>query len=275
MTINGESHVYGIVGYPVKHSLSPIFQNSAFEFFNLNAVYVPFEVKPEDFETALKGFKVIGVRGLNITLPHKERALELSDFPDEHAKAIGSANTLKFTEEGVYAYNTDWIGFLKALSQLMPEIRSREVLLLGAGGSARAVAYALKKEGARVYVWNRTLERAERLAEEFGFQVVQKPEEVLDRVQLIVNSTSSGLKEDDPPLFNYELLNERHSVFDLIYKDTPLLRSARRKGCAYKDGLDMLLYQGMESFRIWTGLEVPYEVVKCAVVRYIHGHIRS
>ncbi|MCS6997976.1 MAG: shikimate dehydrogenase [Aquificaceae bacterium] len=271
MNLDGKTEVYGLIGYPVRHSLSPVFQNEAFRHFSLNAVYVPFEVKPEDFETAFRGLKSLGVRGVNVTLPHKERALALVDFVDPHAESIGSANTLKFSKEGVYAYNTDWIGFLKAVKKLLPQIKGIKVLLLGAGGSSRAVLYALKTEGAEVFLWNRTKEKAEKLCGEFGCKVVEKPERVLKDVMLIVNATSSGLKEDDPPLFDYSLLLPEHRVMDIIYKETPLLRFAKAKGCPFQDGLDMLLYQGMESFRLWTGLEVPYGVVKKAVLDYLYN----
>ncbi|MEJ5338479.1 MAG: shikimate dehydrogenase [Aquificaceae bacterium] len=268
MTLDGRTQVHGILGYPVKHSLSPVFQNRAFEHFSINAVYVPFEVKPEDFEPALSGLKALGIRGVNITLPHKERALELADFKDRHAEAIGSANTLKVTEEGIYAYNTDWIGFLKSVRKLTPELSGIKALVLGAGGSARAIVYALRAEGAEVFLWNRTRERAESLCEHFGCRVVESVERVLEEVELIVNTTSSGLRGDDPPIFDYGLLRPEHRVMDIIYSQTPLLKAAMEKGCPFQDGLDMLLYQGMESFKIWTGLEVPYEVVRKAVEEY-------
>jgi len=268
MNLDGKTEVYGVVGYPVKHSLSPVFQNRAFEYHSINAVYVPFEVKPEEFEIAFKGLKALGVKGVNITLPHKEKALELADFVDGHAKAIGSVNTLKFTQEGVYAYNTDWIGFLKAVKKLLLQLKDIKTLVLGAGGSSRAILYALKGEGSEVYLWNRTIEKAYRLCESFDCKLVERPEKIIDEVKLIVNTTSSGLKEDDPPLFDYDLLKPTHVVIDIIYKETPLLKKAKEKGCPFQDGLDMLLYQGMESFRIWTGLEVPYEVVREVVLRH-------
>ncbi len=269
MTIDGKTQVYCILGYPVKHSLSPVFQNKSFEHFSLNAVYVPFEVKPEEFESAFRGLKALGVKGANITLPHKEKALELADFKDRHAQAIGSANTLKFSDEGVYAYNTDWVGFLKAVRGLTPDLKGLKILVLGAGGSARAVLYALKVEGAEVFLWNRTEEKAKRLCEEFNCLHVKRPEDVLEDVELIVNTTSLGLRDEDPPIFDYRMLKPEHKVMDIIYRETPLLKFAKEKGCSYQDGLDMLLYQGMESFRIWTGYEVPYEVVKGSVLDYL------
>jgi len=275
MTLSGKTQVYGVVGYPVKHSLSPVFQNRAFGYFSIDAVYVPFEVKPEDFETAFLGFKVIGVKGLNITLPHKEKALKLSDFADEHAQSIGAVNTLKFEEGRVYAYNTDWIGFLKSVGELLPDLKDKKVLVLGAGGSSRAVLYALRKEGSKVFLWNRTKEKALSLCKEFDCSFVEKPEEVLREVELVVNTTSVGLRDEDPPLFDYSKLEPHHRLMDIIYRETPLLKAGKEKGCLVKDGLDMLLYQGIESFRIWTSLEVPYHVVKGAVVEYLHGYLRA
>ncbi len=268
MILDGYTEVYGVVGYPIKHSLSPLFQNKAFEHFSLKAVYVPFEVKPENFEKAFYGLWALGVKGVNITLPYKEKALELSHFADPHAKAIGSANTLKFTPEGVYAYNTDWIGFLKAIKKVLPHLREVKALVLGAGGSSRAILYALRREGAKIYLWNRTIEKAYKLCEIFPCKVVKAPEEIIKDVELIVNTTSSGLKEEDSPLFDYGLLEAKHKVMDIIYKETPLVRASKEKGCILISGLDMLLYQGMESFKIWTGFEVPYDVVKDAVAGY-------
>jgi shikimate dehydrogenase len=268
MKISGKTQVYGILGYPVKHSLSPVFQNASFEYFSVDAVYVPFEVEPKNFNTAFLGLKALGVKGVNITLPFKERALELCDLLDEHAKQIGAVNTVKF-ENQIEGYNTDWIGFLKALKDLEGDIKNKKVLVLGAGGTSKAVFYALSKEGCYVYVWNRTVQKALELAERFSLHVVSNPEDVLDDVDIIVNTTSVGLSERDPHLFDYEKIRENHTVFDVIYKRTPLLEKALEKGAKAQDGLIMLLYQGIESFRIWTNMEVPLSVVKESLSSYI------
>lgn len=268
MILDGKTEVYGVIGYPIRHSLSPVFQNEAIKYFSINAVYVAFEVKPEDFERAFLGLKALGVKGVNITLPYKEKALELVDFLDPHAKAIGSLNTIKFTQDGSYGYNTDWIGFLRAVKRLLPDLKGKRTLVLGAGGSSRAILYALREEGVEIFLWNRTKDKAYRLCEVFDCQVVENLEEVIKKVELIINTTSVGLKEDDPPLFDYSLLDSGKKVMDIIYRETPLLKAAKEKGCDFQDGLDMLLYQGMESFKIWTGLEVPYHVVKNAILKY-------
>ncbi len=264
MRLTGRTQVYCILGYPVRHSLSPLFQNLFFSSLHLDAVYVPFEVKPEDLSRAVEGLKALNIRGANITLPHKEKVLEYADHLDYHVEKIGSANTLKMEEGKVYAYNTDWIGFMRAMRELFPSDMPRGVLLLGAGGSARAVLYALRHVGCEVYIYNRTQEKAHALARLFEAQAVSKPEDVLQEVSLIVNTTSVGLKDDDPPLFDYNLLPPQVAVMDIIYRETPLIRKARQKGCKHQTGLEMLLYQGAESFKIWTGVEVEEALLSLA-----------
>ncbi len=263
MTVTGGSEVYGVIGYPVSHSLSPVFQNAAFSYLGIKAVYVPFEVKPEDLKTALEGLRKAGVKGLNVTIPHKEAVLEFADTLSDEVKAIGASNTLVLSEEGISAYNTDWIGFLRAVEEIV-DLSKKKVLLLGAGGSARAVSYALKLRNCEVYIWNRTRSKAEELAKKFSFETVSSPEEALGFVDIIVNTTSVGLKGDDV-LFNYDLIEPRHVVVDLIYRDTPLIRSAKEKGCLFQNGFPMLVYQGAESFRIWTGCEPPVKVMKLSL----------
>jgi len=267
MNVRGSTEIYGVIGFPVKHSLSPVFQNAAFSYLGIDAVYVPFEIAPEDLEEALKGLKKVGIKGLNVTVPHKEKVLSLADSLSEEVKEIGAANTLKFTLEGIEAYNTDWVGFLRAIEELR-DPRGKRVLVLGAGGASRAVLYALKRVGARIYLWNRTKEKALRLSEEFEGEVVDSVEEVLDKVEVIVNTTSVGLKPEDKPLFDYSRIESSHIVVDLIYKETPLIKVAREKGCLYQNGFPMLVYQGAESFKIWTGCEAPVKIMKLALKDY-------
>ncbi len=267
MRITGRVSLYGVVGYPVKHSLSPVFQNAAFSHLGIEAVYVPFEIKPGDLEDGVKGLMLSGVRGLNVTVPHKEAVLQIADRISPEAEEIGAANTLKFSDEGVEAYNTDWIGFLRALEEVhRPDGAS--VLVLGAGGASRAVLYALRQVSAKVFLWNRTREKADRLAERFGARVVDAPEEALGEVDVVVNTTSVGLREDDPPPVNASLLKKDQLVVDLIYKETALLRAARERGCRVQNGFPMLVYQGAESFRIWTGCEPPVRVMKLSLLEF-------
>jgi shikimate dehydrogenase len=255
--IKGTTQLYGVIGNPVKHSLSPVFQNVGFSLLGLDAIYLPFEVPKENFEETVKGLLFLNnLKGFNITVPFKEGILKFADWVSEDVKQIGSANTLKKTEEGkIELYNTDWVGFLNALKELVnPE--GKKVLVLGAGGTAKAVVYALKKVQSEVYVWNRTPEKGKKLAETFGVNFVEELTDI-GKFDIIVNTTSVGLKNNDPWLFDYSKIEPRQVVYDVIYRETPLVVEARKKGAKAENGLKMLLYQGVESFKIWTGKEPP------------------
>ncbi len=268
MTLKGSSLLFGVVGHPISHSLSPVFQNTALEYLGIDAVYIPFDVPPESFRDFIEGMRALkNLVGLNVTVPHKEVALRLADRVSDEAKAIGAVNTLKFSEGLIEAYNTDWIGFLKT-AQMVTELKGKKVLVLGAGGASRAVLYALKKAGAKVYLWNRTQEKARSIAEEFGVQLARDIKTSLMEVEVVVNTTSVGLRDDDPPLFDYNLLTPDKVVIDIIYKETPLLRRAREIGCKSMNGFPMLVYQGAESLRLWTGCEPPLKVMELSLRDY-------
>ncbi len=274
MSITGRTTVYGVIGYPIRHSLSPVFQNEAFRFLGIDAVYVPFEIRHADLPSALEGLKSSGVRGLNVTVPFKEEVLAIADKVSDEAYEIGAVNTIRFGDEGMEVFNTDWIGFLKMAKEIT-ELEGRNVFVLGAGGASRAVLYALRRAGAKALIWNRTRERAERIAEVFSASVVDSPEEGVRKSTVVVNTTSVGLKEEDPSLFDYSLIEPYHTVIDIIYRDTPLLRSARERGAKAINGLSMLIYQGAESFRIWTGCEPPVKVMKIAVDEFLEKRSKT
>lgn len=277
--ISGQTQVYGIFGYPVKHSKSPQFQTSAFSFYDIPAVYLPFEVKPEDLKTAVEAIKALGIKGINVTVPHKEHILEYLNELSEEVLYIGACNTVKNIDGYLIGYNTDAYGFIKGLKELEPNLEGKNVLILGAGGASRAVVYGLIKEGVnKIYQANRTIEKVFKIREDF-FKLTKFAEEiiipipyekieccVLDSVDIIVNTTSVGLRDDDKPLFNYEAISSRHTVVDIIYKKTPLLEVADKKGCKWQDGLPMLLYQGAKAFEIWTGKDAPIEVMRKALL---------
>mgnify|MGYP001772476081 CR=1 FL=1 len=273
--ITSQTELYGVIGYPIRHSLSPVFQNALLKYAGINGVYLAFEVKPEDLKEAVLGFKAIGVKGINVTIPHKEAIMEYLDEIDPVAQEIGAVNTVKFEEGRAIGYNTDWIGFLRALKMLLPSIEGKRVLLLGAGGTARAVIYALLYERAELFLWNRTKERALELVKRFNdrLTVVSRPEEVVEKVSVVVNTTSVGLKEEDPEIFDYSLITQEHTVVDVIYRETKLIKRAKEVGAKYLDGLPMLLWQGIESFRIWNGCQVPYSVALRAVENYLNAKV--
>lgn len=273
--ISGETQLYGIFGYPVKHSKSPQFQTSAFSYLNIPAVYLPFEVKPEDLEKAVQSIKVLNIKGVNITVPHKEEVIEYLNELSEEVKYIKACNTIKNIDGYLIGYNTDAEGFIRGLKELEPNLEGKNILVLGAGGASRAVVYALLKEGVnKIYQANRTLEKVFKIVEDFKSLtkfvdeiIVPIPYDkieccVLPSVDIIINTTSVGLHEDDKPLFDYSKIQQKHIVVDIIYKKTPLLKAAEEKGCKYQDGLPMLLYQGAKAFEIWTGKEAPVEIMR-------------
>ncbi|NPB06939.1 MAG: shikimate dehydrogenase [Aquificae bacterium] len=268
--IDASTELFGVTGYPVRHSLSPVFQNALIKWAGLNAVYLAFEVPPEELPAFVRFAKVNPVRGFNVTVPHKETIVPLLDGLDETARRIGAVNTVKVENGKAYGYNTDWIGFLKSARGLLGRpLKGVKVLVLGAGGVAKAILYALTREGAEVLLWNRTREKALALAQKFPVRLVGSPEEGLKEAELVVNATSLGLKKDDPPIFDYALLRPGQAVFDAVYGDTPLVREALRRGLKAADGLSMLLWQGIESFFIWNGCRPPYETARRAVEEYL------
>ncbi len=272
--VNGETEVYGIIGYPVKHSKSPQFQTAAFLSLKINAIYLPFEVKPENLETAVNGIKALSIKGTNITVPHKEEVVKYLDEISEEVRYIGACNTIKNIDGYLKGYNTDAYGFIEGLKEILSEPYSKRFLIIGAGGASRAVLYGLIREGVqKIIVANRTVERIHEIIKDFKTlnrfvdQIIQpvsldQIEEKLGEVDVIVNTTSVGLKDEDPPLFNYSKIKKDHIVIDIIYKKTKLLQKAEEKGCVYQDGLPMLLYQGARAFEIWTGQKAPVEVMR-------------
>ncbi len=264
--IKGSTAVYGILGDPVEHSLSPVFQNLAFKHLGINAVYVAFHVGKDRLRDAISGLKALRVRGVNITIPHKEEVLNFADLLSLEVREIGAANTLKFSD-AVEAYNTDWLGFKRSLEDIT-DPKGKKALLLGAGGSSRAVAYALRRLEVETFVWNRTRSKAERLAERFGLKVINRPEEVVGEVDIVINTTSVGLKDGDGEIFDYSLISARQVVLDIIYRDTPLIKRAKTVGAKAVNGFPMLLYQGVESFKIWTGCEPPVNLLKEALIPF-------
>jgi len=279
MIINGETSVYGIIGYPVKHSKSPIFQTKAFEYLRINAVYIPFEVKPENLQTAIKGLKALSVKGVNVTIPHKEEMIKYINEISQEAKIIKAVNTLKIIDGYIIGYNTDAYGFITGLKELEPDLSGKTALVLGAGGASRAVIYSLITEGVKIYIANRTKPKVEQIIDDFKtltkyitdfIQYIEfsKIEEILKEVDIIINTTSVGLKDEDPELFDYSRIEKKHIVVDIIYKETKLLKKAKEIGCKYQDGLPMLIYQGAKSFEIWTGRKAPVEIMKNSISMY-------
>jgi len=257
----------GVAGWPVAHSRSPAMQNAALAASGLKDWrYLRLPLAPDVFAETVRALPARGFRGVNVTIPHKEAALALADVVSAEAGAIGAANTLTFAEGRILAENTDAGGFLDALGR---DPRGLRVLVLGAGGSARAVVWALREAGAgEVSVWNRTTERAKGLAREFGVRHAERPEPV----DLLVNCTSVGLDRSTTREEALEGLGLAGSeppptVADLVYSTgaTPLIEWAERAGARVVNGMEVLVCQGARSLAGWTGRASPLDTMRSAV----------
>lgn len=251
-----------MIGWPVKHSRSPLIHTFWIKQYHLDAVYRREEIAPEAFADFITHLSERGYVGANITIPHKEAALAMSE-PDDRARAVGAANTLWYDTGRLLSTNTDVEGFTANLDACVPdwEQRAGEAVVLGAGGSARAVIYGLIERGLeKIHVLNRTPERAAALQARFG-QVVQPAHEsalphLLTRAGLLVNTTSLGMTGQPPLVIDLAPLPGQAVVADLVYAplETPLLAAARARGLATADGLGMLLYQAVRGFQLWFGV---------------------
>ncbi len=268
----------GIFGDPVAHSRSPAMHNAAFRALKLNYVYLPFAIKPSRLADAVNAIRALGMAGVNLTIPHKERVLPYLDGLSAEARRIGAVNTVVNRGGRLIGHNTDGQGFLLALRAAWGvSMRGERVCVLGAGGAARAVAAALVCAGVkRLIIANRNVDRAERLARAIRgrgarssacVQVIALSDAALQRVaadcDYLVNATAVGLHRRDPRLASPAVVGCFSSVCDLIYQPavTPLLRDAKAAGCRTMNGLDMLVYQGALSFRLWTGRKAPIAVM--------------
>ena len=260
--------LYGIIGHPVAHSLSPVMHNSAFKATGLNNVYLAFDVT--DLEDAVKGIRALGIKGVSVTVPHKESVMKFLDEIDPVAKKIGAVNTIINRNGRLLGTNTDWIGAVKALEEGAGRLDTKKVLVLGAGGSARAVVAGLTERGARVLIANRTLEKAKDLAEQFDARWYSFDELPDVEANIVVNTTSVGMEPNqDTSLIPAELLPKYPIVMDIVYSPlkTKLLKEAEATGCKTITGLRMLLFQAVAQFELWTGMQVPAEVMERALYK--------
>jgi len=286
--------IFGIFGDPIEHSLSPVMQNEALRALGIDAGFHAFRVTKVDLKDAIRGAAAMGFGGLNLTIPLKEKALELEFLrADELALAIGAVNTISFDNSGlegekdevkrvvevediadcdqvgqIRGHNTDGWGALLALRDAGVRIDGSRVLLIGAGGAARAIAYTLEKEGAEISIANRSLRRAHELATSVGGMgfCLCDLEKLVGQADIIINATSVGMRAGDTRIFDGRLLKSSHAVFDIVYnRDTKLLQDARAAGSVAIDGVMMLVYQGAKALEIWTGAKAPVDLMERAV----------
>ena len=274
LAMRGTTRLYGIMGYPIAHSLSPMMHTFAFRQQHLDCVYLPFPVAPDQLAPAVAGAVALGVCGFNVTIPHKEAIMAHLDDVSAAARAIGAVNTVHVRDGRTMGYNTDGEGFLQPLHALHLPLTDTMTCMLGAGGAARAVAMALLEAGCPVLVIaNRTHERAVRLVavlqKHFPQAQVQavpfaEAAPVARQSGLLVNATSVGLPNASGALLPDTCFRPGQVVYDLVYRPlyTPLLQAARRGGATIVPGLDMLIGQGAAAFQIWTGVQFPVEAVR-------------
>lgn len=272
--LDRETEVFGIVGSPVKQSLSPLMHNAGFAALNLNAVYLPFEVRdagefmrrmahPRTRELKWK------LRGLSVTAPHKLAVMDYLDSVEPAAQEIGAVNTIVAEGENLRGYNTDVIGFLAPLRERGFKLRNARCAVLGAGGAARCALWTLRNEGASVTLYARDLDKAKPVAEKFGAECKELQNASFDSFDLVVNATSLGMRgksEDETPATARQLSGAR-LAYDLVTspRETIFLREAEAAGCDCLGGLAMLIAQAAEQFRLWTGEAAPLDVMKKAL----------
>jgi shikimate dehydrogenase len=268
--ITGKTFLVGIIGDPVEHSLSPLMHNAAFKHLEMDYVYVPFHVKRGKLGGAIGGARSMGIKGLNVTIPHKTDVISYLDELDQAARLIGAVNTIKFTENTAKGYNTDGVGAVKALEEITA-VKDKKVVIMGAGGAARAISFQLILNGiGGLYIANRTLKKAAQLAAdigsklEFSPKVISLKEMELSSTDILINTTPVGMypHQNQPPLVRSDQMHPELVVNDVIYNPlkTALLEEAEKAGAQTVNGTKMLIYQGLESFRIWTGVTPPVEV---------------
>jgi shikimate dehydrogenase len=280
--ITARTRLLGVLGFPVEHSVSPEMHNAALLAAGVPLVYAAFSVAPDGLEAALRGMAAMGFVGANLTIPHKQAGAKLMASLTEEARALGAINTVCFAAGGMVGHNTDVEGFLQPLRRAGMDLAGLPATVLGAGGAARGVVYGLLRSGARVWLINRSRDRAVTLAADMA-RAVDGPERicVLDagsdaartavrQSALLVNATSAGMSpyEDIFPPVSGEWLHPGLTVVDLVYRpaETRLLRAAREAGCRTINGLPMLVHQGAASFRMWLGMEPDLSVMEKAAL---------
>ena len=281
LKLTGHTRIVGVIGDPVEHSRSPQMHNAAFAQADLDYVYVPFHVRPDDLADAIAGFKAINVVGINVTLPHKQAVIPFLTSISREAELIGAVNTLTFVEGGIHGDNTDAPGVLQALAEngnISGSPVGEKVVVLGAGGAARAVVVALALKGvASITIANRTVEKAVSLAEEMdqktgvsmkgmGLTDEQLPLSVRES-RLLVNTATTSMDVTQPLLISADWLQPNTIVYDIVYTPpvTPLMQAATERGCQTLGGIGMLVHQGAIAFEKWTGVTPCTETMRQAL----------
>lgn len=274
--IKGSTNIVGLIGHPVEHSFSPPMHNAAFKALGMDYAYVAFDVDPLNLKSAIEGAKSLNIKGFNVTIPHKIEVMKHLDEIDEVAELIGAVNTIDFKK--MKGYNTDGIGAVKAIEEVT-SIKNKNVVVAGAGGASRAISFYIAKYGAEsLTILNRNVEKADNLAEDVSSSNLisdvksDSMSEIGSHVadaDILIDTTPVGMHPnvDAEPIVLADNMHEDLTVFDAVYNpnDTVLIKEAVKAGAKPVYGIKMLLYQGVESFRIWTGQNPPVDVMEDAL----------
>jgi len=279
MEVSGRTKLCCVIGDPIDHSLSPVMHNAAFKELHLDFVYLAFTVRKDELRNAIAGARSLHVHGLNVTMPHKTAIMKYLDKIDPTAKSIGAINTVLNAEGRLVGYITDGVGALKALKENGVSLEGKKLLLLGAGGAAKAIAFHTAQEVEELKILNRTTQKAKELAEalhkkfdkrisgnSLSSEIVKKG---LEDADILVNATSVGMHPNvDQSLVDSSWLRPDLCVMDIIYNplETKLAKDAKSVGAKVISGIEMLVYQGVASFEIWTNHPAPVKVMKEAVL---------
>ena len=270
--ITGKTKVVGVIGHPIEHSMSPPMHNNAFKELNMDYVYVAFHVLPENIEKLIESCKTLDIKGLNVTIPHKTSVIPFLDEIDPTAKKIGAVNTIQFKNGIAKGFNTDGIGAIKSIQEYTT-LKGKNVLIIGAGGASKAISFTLINENINsLVIANRSKENACNLIENIKMQCdfeeisyidIIDSSDLIDDVDIIINTTPIGMypKHEVEPPIKTDKINEKHIVMDVIYNplETALLKEARLNGATTINGTSMLINQGLESFKIFTGCKASYK----------------
>lgn len=272
MRITGRTKMAALFGYPVEHTLSPVMQNAAFDHMGLDCWYLPFSVHPDSLKPAVESIRALSMLGANLTIPHKEAAIPFLDSLDAETASIGAVNTIVNRSGKLTGYNTDGKGFMRSLEERGVSAAGRNVLIIGAGGSSRAIGFYLGREAKVLTLYNRSRAKAEALAADLsatgGRVTVSAELKDLGGFDIIVNATPLGLKQCDQMPLDPDSIEPTVVVCDLIYHKTPFLVQAAAKGCKTIGGGGMLLWQGALAFELWTGKIPPVEIMRSALLSH-------
>ena len=290
MNITSKTKALGIFGHPISHTLSPVMHNAVIKALGLDMAYLPFEVKPPNLKEAINGIKSLGIIGVNITIPHKESVIRFLDDISEEARLVGAVNTIVYKDRKLVGYNTDGSGYMASLKEELGfNPKSKRIIIIGAGGAARGILAALATQKPKsITVANRTLSRAVSLIKTFKgkfrdtrFEAIDLDNNMLkmsfNSVDLLINTTSVGMKQSKALKIPLETLPKIAIVSDIIYNplETLLLKKAKKIGLTTHGGLGMLVHQGARSFKLWTGMDAPMNVMRKAALKALKMEVGS